>query len=945
MRARIQLILMTFVWLFATPSQAEKSDWKTIQSPHFRVHYQRPYKVWAEASVKELERVRSQVLSQQGRALEAIIDAIVIDPFNLPNGFALPSSDSPFMALYVTPPQSDTAIAHNPSWLKLLVLHEYIHLVHLSQPSRYRARQWLRDMSDSFDLANAVLPRWVAEGYATLQESKLTGQGRLYDNYSEALLQTFARQGALLPYHALSHGDGSLRASAMAYLLGARFLAWLEQEYDEATLDAVWTRVNAVESRNFEVAFHGAFGKSAIQLYRRFIAEYTHQAIQSASQRTELEQYEFMQFAFAARDIQLSSDKKQFLAVETTQSGQVSLVVYASEKNHKAVEQFEQRQAAILARDPDDIPDTHPASFRHKKLATLEAMDFNGIYHPQWLDEETVYFVARQRVEHGWANALFKWHIPTDKVTRLSNSIGIRRFSIINEFLVIAERTEHGFSQLVQISLSDQQVIPLFSRDLNSVYDHPVISPSGKQLAYLKAAQGRGWRLYVTDLADSTLVGKEVPLLDDSQYVASPRWDKTGVGIYFVMGRKGALGIYHYHLQRDELKQISDAEHVFEEILGEVNNQLLFLESTPYGSKLMAISNWHTHAQQVAVFDTQGIVQNDNKQKTQALPIGFAQTVADYDPTLQDWSLAVSVQGALASTEVLSVGITGADILKHWSWQAGMSQSLFDDVLQGGYLDMAYRWGEFDVRNELKVSELDTSVQRDELGGFQAVQKAWSNTLEVSFAQHSQKWRWRPYVGWHMVEQRYQGLEHSYWAGNQVSYHHDQQQYSVDVTMDGAKIWGYNAGHEVMFKGAVTLWQWPMYINVSNRYRTEQALSVGGFATNSIYSGVGGDQQHVAELPFMFKSGAHYLGYEFATSWRAGQPRLFYARHQMDSQNFAKSWGIKWQMNLSQKVLGSAAKYAPAGISNMHLDVGFSRLSRDTQEDEWRTWFGLWHPW
>ena len=38
----------------------------------------------------------------------------------------------------------------------------------------------------------------------------------------------------------------------MAYLVGVRYLKWLEENYGEETLDAVWTRWHAVEQREFE---------------------------------------------------------------------------------------------------------------------------------------------------------------------------------------------------------------------------------------------------------------------------------------------------------------------------------------------------------------------------------------------------------------------------------------------------------------------------------------------------------------------------------------------------------------------------------------------------------------------------------------------------------------------------------------------------------------------
>ncbi|WP_350595684.1 hypothetical protein, partial [Pseudoalteromonas sp. 45-MNA-CIBAN-0466] len=88
-------------------------------------------------------------------------------------------------------------------------------------------------------------------------------------------LREFAQQGALPTYGQLNSDEGFM-AGSMAYLMGSRFLYWLEQNYSEQLLDNIWVRMRAVKSRDFDDAFSGVFGQSAARLYRRFIAEYTY---------------------------------------------------------------------------------------------------------------------------------------------------------------------------------------------------------------------------------------------------------------------------------------------------------------------------------------------------------------------------------------------------------------------------------------------------------------------------------------------------------------------------------------------------------------------------------------------------------------------------------------------------------------------------------------------
>lgn len=68
-------------------------------------------------------------------------------------------------------------------------------------------------------------------------------------------------------------------SGSMAYLVGVRYTKWLEDNYGVDTLDAVWTPWSGVEQRDFEAAYKGVFPDTAKNLYQRFGAEYTFNAM------------------------------------------------------------------------------------------------------------------------------------------------------------------------------------------------------------------------------------------------------------------------------------------------------------------------------------------------------------------------------------------------------------------------------------------------------------------------------------------------------------------------------------------------------------------------------------------------------------------------------------------------------------------------------------------
>ena len=138
---RTFISLMTLAFLLLAPNSNAAIDnaaqqWQTLETENFRVHFTPQYKTWAVSAAHTLENSRQLLKQQQGRVLSETVDVYIVDPFNRANGFAVPVSNKPMMALFTTPPQSDSIISNTDSWQQLLILHEYVHLLHLAQKNR-----------------------------------------------------------------------------------------------------------------------------------------------------------------------------------------------------------------------------------------------------------------------------------------------------------------------------------------------------------------------------------------------------------------------------------------------------------------------------------------------------------------------------------------------------------------------------------------------------------------------------------------------------------------------------------------------------------------------------------------------------------------------------------------------------------------------------------------
>ncbi|NOU51229.1 hypothetical protein HG263_11895 [Pseudoalteromonas sp. JBTF-M23] len=942
------------------------AHWFTLNTEHFNIHYTQGNEAWARSAAQELEIVRDKVWQQQKRVLEGKADVVVFDPIHAANGFALPSTDNPLMALFTTPPQSDTAISNHASWQQLLILHEYIHLVHLSQPSRHRWRQALRDTWDLYDISQAMMPRWVAEGYATLMESKMTGRGRINDNFGEALLTELAQQGALLSYAQLNEGNDEYYSKSMAYLIGGRFLAWLEQHYSEQLLDAVWTRMRAVESRDFDSAFYGVFSDHPSTLYRRFVAEFTYQAMSKEQQEPPLMSDLWQDYQYAATSPVLSADGSMLAIVESDAKGRVKLNVYETKTDATAEQKFNDKQKEILSADPQDIADVRPIVFAKKTLHTLEPINFSGIRYPQWRDNHTLYFVASvndKDVKQVRRGELFSWSLKTGKIEQLTQGVAIRRFTLSADgHTVFAEQVMNGHSELVKINLHEQTVKALFSKQLSTLYDYPTLHDTQQKLAYLKHTLNQNWQLYIQDLTTQQHI--QVPMPQGYQYATQPSWSKTGEALYFIAGTEGCVDIYRFELLTGALYKLTQGQSLFAFPIAQSSGDLLYLSSGFEGNDMyqlpaslhgelvyeLAPRNTSVPENSIAkhsntVDDTEQF--NGSIRLPAAAIYHYEAAVSQYDIWQQSASLALGAQYASASTSLLNIGVKGSDFLEKLSWHAGLSQDIAGNALNGVFAKVRYQQGASQWDMHVFDYKLDSQKQqRTNLG----------DTVQQHgiYGQFSHSYQWQQLH----VQGQFSGLlgkkqaqgqsvDHRWLrVGAQQQWQYDNQSFAIGQKLAGFWSEGETYGQDWQGQNLDAtlfgkIFHIPMYVSYQFAKRQQQTLQLGGMSSSLLPQSRMVNTITAPDLPFYAAQGHRYEGYGGAIALQAQFPWLYYQQHQLDEQVFGQSYGLKWSTSFNgQSWLG---KFAPAGLSDFRVDLGVSRVEGDSFENENRAWLGLWY--
>lgn len=243
-----RILLLLFILLFASNnvqaaiSHSPRYDWFTIESAHFRVHYHSGEAALASQTVNIAERVHSKLSAWIQWQPSDKTDLVVSDEFDVSNGFATPFPGNRSQ-IYISPPDSISSLEDHAGWLEILIMHEYLHILHLDKATNSGAT-WREVFGrNPFFLFNtfpaASLPGWGIEGLATyIETDKARGVGRGQSSYYDMLMRLEVENG-IKPIHQVNQPISSWPMGSTRYLYGVNYYQFIEQQYGAKTINGL----------------------------------------------------------------------------------------------------------------------------------------------------------------------------------------------------------------------------------------------------------------------------------------------------------------------------------------------------------------------------------------------------------------------------------------------------------------------------------------------------------------------------------------------------------------------------------------------------------------------------------------------------------------------------------------------------------------------------------
>jgi hypothetical protein len=321
-----------------------------------------------------------------------------------------------------------------------------------------------------------------------------------------AVLRQWALEGKLPRYEQLS-SSGGYQGGAMAYLAGSAYLEWLVAQRGEQSLPNLWRRMTARRDRSFDAAFTGVYGAGPAELYSRFTVDVTERALAARDvlRAAGLAVGDTVQrLNWGTGDPAVSADGRNLAIVLRGATAAASrVVVWRADDERIDTAAVARANRALLAADPEDVPDLPSRHPPKRALATLYPVNGRAHDQPRFMpDGRGILLVRAEPLPDGALRPdLFLWSWRAGTLRRITRGAGVRWPDPSPDGRAAAAvQCRGGVCGLVRVDLATGAVRPLAAARPNVVCYRPRWSPDGGSIAVALQEAGR-WRVALVDSA------------------------------------------------------------------------------------------------------------------------------------------------------------------------------------------------------------------------------------------------------------------------------------------------------------------------------------------------------------------------------------------------------------------------------------------------------------
>jgi hypothetical protein len=638
--------------LAPAPAAAQARDpllvWRTIETPHFRIHYHQPLGLLARRTAAVAERAHASLSEILGVEPTEQVEVVLTDESDAANGSAtaLPYDT---IRLYAEAPDDLAPLADYDDWMTLLVSHEHTHILHLDQATGLPA--FINAILGKVYMPNHVSPRWLLEGIAVWQETELSAGGRLRSTQWDMYLRMDSLEDRLWTLDQITTDADRWPHGNAAYLYGSFFVEFIARRHGrEAIASMIRDYAGSVLPYGLNRMAERATGATLEQLWQEFVDA------RRAEDRAVLARVESEGRVEGTR---LTTHGELARAPRFLRDGRL---VYMRADGRS--------RARIVTVDPRGGVEGELARVNGGGEAAVSP-DGRSVVFSRIDAYRDIYFYSD----------LFERDLASGDERRLTEGLRAREPDVSRDGRHLAFTTSRaGTSHLwiaaredVRGTMRELPVGPAHTQ----VYT-PRFSPDGRTIACSRWTPGGLRDVILVDVG----TGAIEELTHDRALDTGPVWSHDGRTVYFSSDRTGIANVYAYRLPSGTLEQITNVvAGAYQPALSDDGTRLVYVGYTSLGFDLFELDLASAAPRPAQPY-------RDTRPPPSETTALFHAESADYDPlpTLYPRSYMLDL-GQDSWGPQLGITVSGEDVLSfhRWSGRLGVGLARGTWQLDAGY--------------------------------------------------------------------------------------------------------------------------------------------------------------------------------------------------------------------------------------------------------------------
>ncbi|OUS24407.1 hypothetical protein A9Q99_24670 [Gammaproteobacteria bacterium 45_16_T64] len=647
-----RLLLLSLLWIthssyahvpadFSIGAPDPFQQWKVLETENFRINYQSEHQAYAQKMAAIAENVHTKTTKLMNWVPENKTEIIINDSIDMSNGGASTLPYNRFFILMNTPTEGQ--LQDNGGWLELVFTHEYIHILHLDQASKFPALARNIVGRLFFTFPQIFNPKWITEGLAVYGETEKEkgfgrGQGSTFHSMMRAEVANGLRSLSEISFQGYRGTDWP---SGQVYLYGYYFFEFLEHRYDKKSIIKYiqnWNK-NIVPWR-MDARSRQVLSVSSGELWKQY------QEYLEAKFRPEIDALK------AKSPIVTTLIQTPRINSNPRLSAEGNLYFYQSDGSEEPSIQWIDKNNQI------------------HQLATVQ-----GFSQFDWNDSSGLLLARGEICDNTNVYAdLYHWDVSIDRWQRLTECARYPRAAWRSDGeLIAAVHVEQGRANLELLDKTGKLIRrypPLAEGD--SIGDVDWFVSDGAAAEHLAgnivAAVKRkktGWNLEVFD--PSTEQWQKLTLNGDLE--SKPKFSENGEWVYFVSDKYNNHNVRKVRVTGGAVHTLSNSETYVKDFVA-LDKQLVLMEYTANGFTITSQPEKGVSAEHYEAKDAEPTLVQSFENSTSYNPAQYSD-IKDYSPwpsiRPRSWWAAILADGD--ENRSLQLFIDGSDALGFHQWQ------------------------------------------------------------------------------------------------------------------------------------------------------------------------------------------------------------------------------------------------------------------------------------